>query len=228
MSAAPHQAGGRIVDLTHPLTGQVPTYPGQPVSLFTGVTTVAENGYLVSEVHARTHIGTHADTPAHFLADGATTFDIEIGRWMGQAWLARVPGASSQIDADDLTFPSQPAHVLLISTGQSRFWGTDQYYRQSPYLSMAAAEKIREAGFGLVGLDFGSPDQIGSATEPCHHLLLGAGVLIIENLAGLHRIDADWCWFCAAPLAIGAGDGGFCRAFAAVTQPRSAGAGDDG
>jgi kynurenine formamidase len=81
---------------------------------------------------------------------------------------------------------------------------------------VAAAERIVAAGFGLVGLDFGSPDETGSPTEPCHHVLLGAGVLIIENLNGLDTVAGDWCWFCAAPMLIGGGDGGFCRAFAAV------------
>ena len=97
----------------------------------------------------------------------------------------RVPQASGPIEASMLTLPSQPAHVLLISTGHSRFWGTARYYGQAPYLTVAAAERIIEAEFGLVGLDFGSPDETGSPTEPCHHALLGAGVLIIENLNGL-------------------------------------------
>jgi arylformamidase len=127
------------------------------------------------------------------------------------------PGVFGRIEPRMLTLPSEPAHVLLISTGHSRMWGTQRYYEEAPYLTEAAAERIRDAGYGVVGLDFGSPDQTSSPTEPCHHLLLGAGVLIIENLKGLDSIETDWCWFSAAPLLIGAGDGGFCRAFAAVT-----------
>lgn len=217
MTGAPFQPDARIVDLTHPLVGRAPVYPGQPASDFSAVTSVAEDGFLISEVHARSHVGTHADTPAHFLADGETSFDIDVERWMGRAWIAMVAmGASGRIDPGMLKLPSEPAHVLLISTGHSRWWGTQRYYEEAPYLSETTAERIRDAGFGVVGLDFGSPDQTGSPAEPCHHLLLGAGVLIIENLNGLDSLDTDWCWFCAAPLLIGAGDGGFCRAFAAV------------
>jgi kynurenine formamidase len=212
----PAAPGARIVDLTHPLTGQAPTYPGQPSSLFQTVATVADGGVLMSEIHSRSHVGTHADSPAHFIAGGATTFTIGLEHWMGDAWVARVPGARGPIEPSMLTLPSQHAHVLLISTGHSQFWGTERYYGQAPCLSVEAAERIVEAGFGLVGLDFGSPDATGSPTEPCHHALLGAGVLIIENLNGLDRVAADRCWFCAAPLLIGGGDGGFCRAFAAV------------
>ena len=106
--------------------------------------------------------------PAHFIAEGATTFTIGVDRWMGDAWVARVPEASGPIEPGMLTFPPQPAHALLISTG------------------------------------------------PCHHALLGAGVLIIENLNGLEDVNAGRCWFCAAPLLTGGGHGGFCRAFAAV------------
>ena len=212
----PADPGTRIVDLTHPLVGRAPTYPGQPASLFQTVATVADGGFLMSEIHARSHVGTHADSPAHFIADGATTFTIGVDRWMGDAWVARVPGACGPIEPGMLTLPPRPAHALLISTGHSRHWGTERYYGQAPYLSVAAAERIIEAGFGLVGLDFGSPDETGSPTEPCHHALLGADVLIIENLNGLDGVDAGRCWFCAAPLLTGGGDGGFCRAFAAV------------
>ncbi len=214
----PADPGARIVDLTHPLVGHPPTYPGQSASLFAAATTVAENGFLISEIRSGSHVGTHADSPAHFLADGETTFTIGMERWMGRAWITRVPGASGRIEAGMLTLPPEPAHVLLISTGHSRLWGTGQYYGQAPYLTVAAAERIVAAGFGLVGLDFGSPDETGSPTEPCHHVLLGAGVLIIENLNGLDTVAGDWCWFCAAPLLIGGGDGGFCRAFAAVPR----------
>jgi kynurenine formamidase len=216
MTWTPVGTGQRMIDLTHPLAGQAPSYPGQPPATFTAVTAVADDGYLVSEVHSRTHIGTHADTPAHFLADGETTFDIGLERWMGPAWVTRVAEhePSGEIGAAMLTLPSEPARILLISTGHSRWWGTDRYYGQAPYLTAEAAEQIRDAGFGLVGLDFPSPDRVGSATEPCHHILLRAGTLIIENLSGLDRLDPGPCWFCAAPLLIGGGDGGFCRAFA--------------
>jgi kynurenine formamidase len=64
----------RIVDLTHPLVGHPPTYPEQPASLFQTVATVADGGVLMSEIHSRSHVGTHADSPAHFIAEGATTF----------------------------------------------------------------------------------------------------------------------------------------------------------
>jgi kynurenine formamidase len=212
----PAGCGARIVDLTHPLAGQAPAYPGQPAGQFRTVATVAEAGFLMSEIHSRSHVGTHADSPAHFLADGETTFTIGVERWMGGAWIARLPGACGPIGASMLTLPLEPAQVLLIATGHSRFWGTERYYRHAPYLTVDAAERIIAAGFGLVGLDFGSPDETGSRTEPCHHALLGAGVLIIENLNGLDSVGGDWCWFCAAPLLIGGGDGGFCRAFAAV------------
>ena len=225
MAWAPFPAGVKFLDLTHPLIGQAPTYPGQPASLFGAVTTVVGDGYLISEIHSRSHVGTHADTPAHFIADGETTFDIGVDRWMGSAWVARVaPGPAGRIESSMLMLPPEPPPVLLISTGHSQFWGTGRYYEQAPYLSVEAAERIRDAGFAVVGLDFGSPDEIGSPTEPCHHVLLGAGVLIIENLNGLADVGSDWCWFCAAPLPIGGGDGGFCRAFAAVPPTGKAGA----
>ena len=54
--------------------------------------------------------------PAHFIAEGATTFTTGVDRWMGDAWVARVPEASGPIARHADRSP-QPAHALLISTG---------------------------------------------------------------------------------------------------------------
>jgi kynurenine formamidase len=204
-----------MVDLSHRLSGTVHPYPGQLAPTFDTVTTVESHGYMVTEVHSRTHVATHVDTPAHFIKDGRTTFEIGLDEWMGPAWVSRVDtSATPAIEPDMLPLPSSPVEVLLVATGHSASWGTDQYYENAPYLTSAAAEAIRDAGVRLLGLELPSPDRVGDTSEVCHHILLGADMLIVENLTNLDQLTCSTPWFFAVPLLLGGGDGGFCRAFA--------------
>jgi kynurenine formamidase len=209
------ESGTKVVDLSHRLDGEVRPYPGQPVPKFDSVTSISLDGYLISEIHSRSHMGTHADAPAHFIEDGRTTYDIGIDEWMGEAWIVNIDGSSvKRIESHMLDLPTEPCRVLLISTGHSTLWGTDRYYEEAPYLSEEASKSIRDAGVRLLGLDFPSADAINDPAVPCHRVLLEAGVLMIENLANLEQIKGQYPWFCAAPIMLGGGDGGFCRAFA--------------
>jgi kynurenine formamidase len=215
MGVASPTAGTKVVDLSHRLDDGVRPYPGQPIPTFEAVTTVHSDGYLISEIHSRSHVATHADAPAHFVEAGRTTYDIGIDEWMGKAWITRIDVSSvKRIESHMLDLSPEPCRVLLISTGHSAIWGTDGYYDDAPYLTEEASRHIRDSGVQLLGLDFPSPDAVGAPGEPCHHILLEAGMLIIENLANLDQISGQYPWFCAAPLLVGGGDGGFCRAFA--------------
>ncbi len=47
-----------------PLAGRAPSYPGQLPATVETVTMVTDDGYLIVEVHTRTHTGRHADSAA--------------------------------------------------------------------------------------------------------------------------------------------------------------------
>jgi kynurenine formamidase len=201
-------------DLTHPLTDGMPQYPGHPLASFAAVNTVPRDGNLMTAVDCWSHTGTHVDAPAHMIADGATVYDLPVTQWMGWAQVVRVQAdVTGEIQAHQFA-DLQEGIALLVSTGHSSNWGTKSYFTGSPYLSIEAATLIRDRGVPLLGLDFCSPDKVGADGHPCHDVILGAGIPIIENLAHTVLIMESTVWFCAAPLLLGAGDGGPCRAFA--------------
>jgi arylformamidase len=63
----------------------------------------------------------------------------------------------------------------------------------------------------LVGTDGPSIEPFVAPGHPVHHLLLGAGVVIVENLA-LAGVVPGAYQFCCLPLAIAGGDGAPARA----------------
>ncbi|OJT06281.1 hypothetical protein TRAPUB_2861 [Trametes pubescens] len=86
------------------------------------------------------------------------------------------------------------ARVLLLYTGWSRHWNTE-VYSTHPFVDADAARRLLDLGVKVLGLDTMSPDKV-TADEECadvHHVVLGSGGVIVENLTGLETlVDGGW------------------------------------
>ena len=60
----------KIIDLTHSIANNMTVYPGGPKPQNKIISTVSENGYKETELHIRSHNGTHMDSPNHVFEDG--------------------------------------------------------------------------------------------------------------------------------------------------------------
>src|SRR2546427_29848 len=84
----------KIYDVTVPLSPEVPTYPGDPPFEIRPTQRVADGGaFNATRISLGTHLGTHVDAPAHFLAGGATVDELPLEILMGKA---RVVGVSAR------------------------------------------------------------------------------------------------------------------------------------
>ncbi|MEO1399426.1 MAG: cyclase family protein, partial [Pseudomonadota bacterium] len=68
------QAATRVVDMTHTLTHDFPTYFGEQQFFDEDVFTYAENSFNLKTLRVNEHTGTHIDAPLHF-TDGGTAID---------------------------------------------------------------------------------------------------------------------------------------------------------
>lgn len=73
----------RIIDLTHVLGTQTPTFPGLPGFAITPLVTMEEDGVYFNQISQGEHIGTHIDAPNHFSADGLAIHEIPVDRLVG-------------------------------------------------------------------------------------------------------------------------------------------------
>src|SRR5262249_26751431 len=78
--------------------------------------------------------------------------------------------------------------AVLIHTGWSKHWGTEQYFEDHPFLTRAAAEHLRNAGAALVGIDSYNIDDITDGTRPVHSILLAADIPIVEHMCNLEQL----------------------------------------
>lgn len=223
------------IDLTHPLLPSTPPYPGDPAYACTPRLTHAAHGCSVQALALGTHTGTHIDAPAHFVAGGRTIDTYPLHELSGRCVVADVSARfpRGEISEADLA-PAlskfregegeERPKVLLLRTGAAPHW-TKGAYNDSPHLSRGAAHAIVRAGVRIVGVDAFSPDAVPPADGsnyvveesgyPAHEVLLGAGVLIAENLTGLEGLGDGEGWVVSlVPMKVGGGDGAPIRAFA--------------
>ena len=208
----------RLVDLSHELATGMPVYPGDPV-VELGDAAVGEP-WRVSRLALGSHSGTHIDAAAHYVRGGRTIDEYPLERFVLPAVVAIITaGAGEEIGRDVLgaALALLPAGgALLLATGWDRHWGGAGML-DHPWLGAEACGAIVAAGVGLVGTDAFNVDDSAAGTTHAHEILLGADVLIVENLRRLSEFSilaAGRTAHCAfVPLRLAGGDGSPIRAY---------------
>ena len=211
-----------VIDLSHPLSAATPPFPGDPaveidvLDAIAGAPADGRRHLNCSRVSTCIHCGTHMDAPFHFFADGRTIDQVPLEDCIGpavcvthDAWTAKasieVPHLRPQQDA------IRKARRIILRTGWHRQWNRPGYFEDHPVISGQAAQWLVDLGVVLVGVDFPSVDR---APYPAHDVLLGNGLVIVENLTNLAKIPDPVFELSAIPLAIAGRDGSPVRAFA--------------
>ncbi|HMR44162.1 MAG TPA: cyclase family protein, partial [Saprospiraceae bacterium] len=89
--------------------------------------------------------------------------------------------------------------AVLVHTGWSKHWNTEQYFENHPYLTREAAEYLRDGGAKIVGIDSLNIDNTATNSRPVHTTLLGAEILIVEHLCQLALLPESGYTFSAVP-----------------------------
>lgn len=209
-----------IVDLTQTLANGISIYPGTEEPVFEQCSTVKVDGSAVIRMSINTHSGTHMDAPAHFILNGKTLDQLEMEELIGKGLVINCSGIN-KIDADHLKpFINQISKVkfLLFYTGWDQKWNTPEYLNPFPVLTPEAIEWLLQFPLKGLGFDSFSADPIDSVDFPNHQLILGNGLLIIENLTNLDQLLNQSFDFYTIPLKIKDSDGSPIRAFAKLTN----------
>ena len=212
----------RIIDLTHLLNENATVYPDTVGPKFFPLNNVAEHGFAEMQVTMVLHSGTHIDAPCHILANTKTLSDYPVDKFIGSAVV--IPCRDiNEISLDHLKkFEDKIAKVdfALFFTGWQYKWNSAGYYEDCPLPTKEAAKWLTQFKLKGVGVDAFSVDTIVSAHEvteetlPNHYILLGADMILIENLTNLDLLPDDIFMFQCLPLHIEHADGSPVRAIA--------------
>lgn len=186
------------------------TYPGLPAPVISDyLNRDASPGrysegttFQIGRIEMIANTGTYVDAPFHRFAEGGDLASLPLER------LADLEGViidatrriSRAIDVDWFENLELKNRAVLVRTGWDVHWRTEQYGKDAPFLTRAAAEFLVASGIALAGIDSVNIDDMNDGQRPAHTVLLGAGIPIAEHLCNLDKLPMTGFRFHAAPV----------------------------
>ncbi len=220
----------KIIDLSVPLTTEleVPSYKGEQLFNWgTPYATWERDGYVSTKFTAWSHVGTHADSPHHFIKKAKTIDQLTLETFVGDAILLdlsskKITGrisvsvldeAFQKVESQGIKF--QSGWKILIRTDHIKVWPNFKYWTEGPCLSKEAADWLVSKKPSCIGYDFfqdiKGPEGKGF---PLHTVILGAGICQLEYLSNLDQIKQDKFLLVALPLKIVGAEAALARVIA--------------
>jgi kynurenine formamidase len=205
----------------------MPVFPGTEDPSIEHLFTIKENGFAESRLTMFSHVGTHMDSPGHMLEGGQTLDQYDVERFVGKAIVLDVSRQATKSESYSIRLENLMEHeplirqvdFVILHTGWSHKWGSDEYYKGFPALSIEAAEWLATLPLKGIGVDAISIDLMDTITFPVHKILMKKEMLIIENLTNIEPLIGAIVMLSALPLKYENADGAPVRAVAMLYQP---------
>ena len=201
----------KLVDLSHVVADGQVTYPGIPAPIICDFLSreasqehYAEGvSFCINQIDMPANTGTYIDSPFHRYADGADLAQIPLESVAELSGVVcRVNHSKRAVGLEQFEGINVDAKAVLVETGWSKYWGTEKYNKDHPYLTRQAAEFLKENGALLVGIDSLNIDDTDDPQRPVHSILLGADIPIVEHMCQLEELPDRNFTFHAAPVKV--------------------------
>ena len=219
----------KIIDLTHPISPDMPMYPGTGAPTLNVAYHHDEYSFMETHISLYSHTGTHIDAPAHLYANGLTLDEYPIEQYVGKALVidCRKLDKGEKISMRLLEEKGSvlyEADFLLFLTGYGALWGNPDYFVDFPILSDAVVEWINSRKLKGIGIDAPSfdPVTVDELAQAAHDLCIHRAILktnhtlLLENLCKLEETGSELFTLCALPLYTLNADGAPARIIAMV------------
>ena len=210
----------QIIDLSHEIHNQMTVFGETEKPEIIRKCTIEEDGYNLHELKINSHTGTHVDAPAHMVAGGKYLEDFSLDKFFGKGFMLNA--ASFCCGEIPLSFLKnyesqiQETDFLILNSGWHKKWKSYDYQTNYPILSIESAKWLTKFNLKGIGLDYISIDPADSQDVPLHKIILGAEILIIENLNNLDALPESGFQFQCLPLNVNKADGSTSRIVAFV------------
>ena len=207
----------KLIDLTHMLDGNIPAWNGgcgfQHDMHIDYSDCQGEDKFRVMKVKMHSGVGTHMDAPSHCIAGGKYIHDFDVNDLIMPCVVIDVASKSHErysLSVQDIAdFESKFGTItqnscVMIKTGWSKFWNEPLKYHNNhvlPSVSSEAADLFFERGVSALGIDTFSPDRPEDGFK-VHKTFLGAGKILIENVANLDSITPIGSFVMVLPIKI--------------------------
>lgn len=224
----------QVIDLTQPLTPDIPIWPGDPEFEVEAWATYEEDFYFINRISIGEHSGTHWGTPNTFIEGARSAEQFSAEELVVPAVMIDVRQAAGddvdyRVSIEDVQAweaehgPVPAGSVVIIYTGWQEKWGDPE-----AFLGLDEEGVLHWPGFGadtvewliaergIVGLgtdthgaDPGNDEEFGASFA-----IYAAGGMILECLAGLDRMPSTGATLVIGGWPIKGGSGSPARVFA--------------
>jgi len=208
----------KIVNLTHNIHEGIQIFPKpwHKRVIFEKIGRIQKVGRNTTQLHIGTHTGTHIDAPSHFIQDGKSISQIELARFIGNAYLINLTHLQEKhavsIGDVESSLKSVPLNsIIIFKFGWGLNFGLPNYYSNQPYFLPETARYILGFKPKLIGYDLAMPDNPMEGLESkydsqIHKIFLSNDVPLLENLY-LQDLDTRRFNIVALPLNLEGLDG---------------------
>jgi arylformamidase len=217
----------KLIDLSHEVEHGMITYKGLPAPVICDFLSREESRkhyaegteFNIGKIEMVANTGTYVDSPFHRFADGIDLAELPLESLADlEGIVIRVGDSGRAISAEVFHGLDIKGRAVLIHTGWSRHWRTDQYFEGHPFLTRDAAQYVADSGAAFVGIDTYNIDDTTDGTRPAHTILLGNHIPICEHMCGLENLPDSGFRFHAAPVKVRAFGTFPVRAYAVLDQ----------
>jgi kynurenine formamidase len=203
--------GNRLIDLSHEVENGMVTYKGLPAPIICDFLSREDSRknyaegtqFHIGKIEMVANTGTYVDSPFHRFADGIDLSELPLESLADlDGVVVHVQGYGRSIPASAFEGLEVSGKAVLVHTGWSRHWRTDQYFEGHPFLTKEAAQHLAAAGIAFVGIDTFNIDDTADGARPAHTILLGNRIPICEHMCGLEDLPDQGFRFHAAPVKV--------------------------
>ena len=204
-------ASNKLIDLSHTVEHGMITYKGLPAPIICDFLSRDDSRkhyspgteFNIGKIELVANTGTYVDSPFHRFANGIDLSELPLESLADLEGIV-IPATDlgRAISAEVFQGFDLTGKAVLIHTGWSRHWRTDQYFEGHPFLMKDAAEFLVESDAAFVGIDTYNIDDTTDGTRPVHTTLLGNRIPICEHMCGLELLPASGFRFHAAPVKV--------------------------
>lgn len=128
------------------------------------------------------HTGTHVDLPGHVLPESSPS-EPDALALCGRARVWEVVGVEPGPLSPDEIPPSGGHDILLLKTPNAAWIGKNAWNPSFWALDRKSAQAVVDSGYRVCGIDYLSIESPWSSGFEAHHVLLKAGIWVLEGLS---------------------------------------------
>lgn len=199
-----------IHDISPLFRAAMPCWPGDMPFAVEPVARIADGSTVnVSRIVVSSHVGSHADAPLHYRADGASMAEIALEPFIGRCHLVDARGSTGATIGMEILerLPARVERVLIRQYDRQ----PDGWDPGLKGIDPALVAELARRGARLIGMDAASVDPADSKTLEAHRALDAHDIRIIEGLL-LDDVAAGEYELVALPLKLADCDGAPLRA----------------